>query len=313
MSDQTMTRAPRRKYSKRYIQENVQLYAIMAPVLILIAVFSYVPMYGIVMAFQDYVPGTPFLSPSADWVGLKHFTKFISSIFFDRLLRNTVLLSLYSLVFGFWVPIAFALVLNEVKNITYRRIVQTASYMPYFISMVVVAGMVMTFVGTNGIVNNIIVAFGGERSSLYTNPAAFPVVYTITGIWKSFGWNSILYLSAMSSIDPALHEAAMIDGATRPKRIWYITMPHIMPMVAMLLILAVGGMISSNMELILLLYNSAVYETADVFSTYTYRVGLVGGKFSSGTAVSLMTTVVNFVLLFAANKISNKMVGHGLW
>jgi len=303
----------KRRLSGRYVKENLELYLIMAPVLALVVIFCYIPMYGIAIAFQDYVPGMPFIGPATDWVGFHHFEKFLSSMFFPRLLGNTLLLSLYGLVFGFWVPIVFALLLNEVKSIAFKKLVQTASYMPYFISMVVVAGMVITFIGTNGIINNIIVALGGERSSLYTNPKAFPIVYTITGVWKSFGWNSILYLSAMSAIDPGLYEAAMIDGASRMRRIWHITLPHIAPTISLLLIFAVGGMLGSNMELILLLYNPATYETADVFSTYSYRVGLIGGKFSYGTAVSLFTTTVNFVLLFAANKISDMLTGNAVW
>ncbi len=287
----------------------------MLPVLVLVFIFCYIPMYGIVIAFQKYVPGRPFLSfdGSVRWVGLKYFTEFIGGKYFGRLMGNTIKLSLYNLVFGFPIPIIFALLLNEIRSARFRKFFQTASYLPYFISMVVVAGLVVSFVETNGLVNNISVALGGTRTSWRTNKAAFPVIYTITNVWKSFGFNSILYMSAITAIDTSLYESAKLDGATRLQQVWYITLPSIRPTIAIMLIMAVGGIMSSNTDLILLLYTSATYETADVIGTYIFRVGVQGGKFSQTAAIGLFATVINFILVFIANRLSNRISGTGLW
>lgn len=305
----------KKKYTQKYISENIELYSMLLPVLIFLFIFCYIPLFGLVIAFQDYTPGSPFISfdGSVKWAGLKHFTNFVSSIYFGRLFRNTILLSLYGLVFGFWIPIVFALLLNEVRRIKFKKLIQTASYMPYFISSVVVAGMVLSFLGTDGFVNNLLLIVGANQLQFSANPVLFPIVYTITNIWRSFGWNSILYLSTMSSIDPMLYESANIDGANRYHKMRYITIPQILPIIAITLILAIGGMLSSNTELILLLYKPSTYETADVIGTYVYRMGLQGGQFSFGTAVGLFTSVINFVMVFAANKISNKLTDFGLW
>jgi len=302
-------------YTKTYAKNNIQLYIIMSPVIIFLFIFSYIPMYGVIIAFQDYLPGMPFLAfdGSIKWVGLKYIKEFMSSIYFSRLFSNTILLSLYNLVFGFWIPIVFALLLNEIKRQRYKKLIQTASYMPYFISSVVVAGMVLSFVNVDGIVNNIITFFGFSRQSFNVNPNAFPVIYTITNIWKSFGWNAIIYMSSISSIDPTLYESAQLDGANRIKQMRYITIPLIMPTVAVLLIFSIGGLLDTNSELILLLYNESVYRTADVIGTYVYRVGMLGGKFSYGTAIGLFTSIINFLLLSITNIISKKISNFGLW
>ncbi len=297
------------------LRENLELYSIMLPVLLLILIFCYVPMYGIVIAFQKYVPGRPFLSfdGSTKWVGLEHFIKFFNSKYFGRLMGNTIKLSLYNLIFGFPMPILFALLLNEVRSARWRKFFQTASYLPYFVSMVVVAGLVVSFTETNGLVNNISVMLGGNRVAWRTNKAAFPVIYTITNVWKSFGFNSILYMSSITAIDTALYESAKLDGATRTQQVWYVTLPCIKSTIAIMLIMAVGGLLNSNTDLILLLYTSATYETADVIGTYIYREGIQGGKFSQTAAIGLFSTVVNFILVFGANMASNKLSGTGLW
>ena len=248
------------RIGRRRLRESGELYLIMLPVLVMIFIFFYMPMFGVVIAFQDYVPGDPFFAfdGSTKWVGLQHFKTFFSSIYFPRLLKNTLTLSLMNLAFGFWVPIAFALLLNEVTHLRYKKLVQTASYMPYFISMVVAAGMVVSFIEKDGLVNQIITLLGGDPVSFRTDPKWFPVVYTVTNIWKSFGWNSILYLSAMASIDPALYESARLDGANRWQQALHITLPMIAPTIAIMLIFAVGDIMSSNTDLILLLYNNAL-------------------------------------------------------
>ncbi|MFC5407416.1 ABC transporter permease [Cohnella soli] len=272
-------------------------------------------MYGVVIAFQDYYPGKSFLAfdGSVHWVGFQHFVDFFNGPYFSRLMRNTFMLSFYFFVFGFWVPILFSLLMNELKNGLFKKYVQTASYLPHFISNVVVAGMILSFIGSDGVVNAIIKLFGGTPISFTTEPRYFPALYTITSIWKSFGWSSILYLSAMSSIDPALYEAAKMDGANRFKQMVHITLPSIRPTIFILLIFAIGNLLSANSEFILLIYNPALYETADVIGTYLYRDGLLGGNFSSGTAVGLLISIINFTLLYMANRLSRKYSDYALW
>ncbi len=287
----------------------------MLPVLLHIFIFCYIPLYGVVIAFQDYYPGKSFLAfdGSVHWVGFKHFIDFFNGPYFSRLMRNTFMLSFYFFAFGFWVPILFSLLVNELKSGVFKKYVQTASYLPHFISNVVVAGMILSFIGSDGIVNAIIKLFGGAPISLTTEPGYFPAIYTITSIWKSFGWSSILYLSAMSSIDPHLYEAAKMDGANRFKQMVHITLPSIRPTIFILLIFAIGNLLSANSEFILLIYNPALYETADVIGTYLYRDGLLGGNFSSGTAVGLLISAINFTLLYMANRLSRKYSDYALW
>ena len=296
-------------------KEQTELMLIMLPALVLIFIFCYIPLYGIVIAFQEYIPGAPMISfdGSTRWVGLKHFIDFISSRTFPRLIRNTLVLNGLNLLFGFTIPILFALLLNEVRRPVYKKVVQTASYLPYFISTVIVAGMVLSFLDTNGIVNALRKMLGMPVKVFTMDPKAFPVIYTVTNVWKSFGWDSILYLSAMSSIDMNLYEAARMDGANRAQQMWYITLPSIKPTIMLLLIFAIGGMLGTNTDLILLLYNPATYETADVIGTYVYRDSLLGGRFSFGTAVGLFTSMLNFMLVFIANKVSAKVADYSLW
>ena len=258
-------------------------------------------------------PGAPILSERTKWVGLKYFKQFIEGRYFGRLLKNTLYLSFLNLVFGFPIPIIFSLLLNEVKNVKFKKFAQTASYLPYFISMVVVAGIVLSFIGTDGIINDIRGLFGKEPVAYNVNTSAFPVIYTVTNIWKTFGWNSILYLSSMSSIDTALYESARIDGANRLQRAIYITLPGIMPTIAIMFIMGVGGIMASNTDLILLLYNPTIYETSDVFGTYIYRDGITNGNFSLNSAVGIISSTINFLLIFIANKLSVKCTGNGMW
>ena len=306
---------PRRKRSGISAKEQMQLMLIMLPTFVLIFIFCYIPLYGILIAFQDYVPGTSILAfdGSVKWVGFKHFVDFIGSRTFPRLIRNTLVLSGLNLLFGFTTPIIFALILNEVKARGFKKVVQTASYLPYFISTVVVAGMVLSFIDTNGIINVVRKSLGLSVKAFSMDPKAFPVIYTITNVWKSFGWDSILYLSAMSSIDVNLYEAARLDGANRGQQMWHITLPAIKPTIMLLLIFAIGGVLGTNTDLILLLYNPATYDTADVIGTYVYRDSLLGGRFSFGTAVSLFTSVLNFTLVFIANTVSRKVAEYSLW
>lgn len=293
--------------------ETMQIYSLMIPVFILIFLFSYVPLYGVVIAFQDYVPGAPFLGEGVKWVGLEHFIDFIQGEYFGRLIRNTLVLSGLNLLFGFTAPILFALLMDQVGALRFKKLVQTASYMPYFISTVVVAGMVISFIDTQGIVTNILTLFGFERQNYRINPDAFPAVYTITNVWKSFGFGSILYFSTISSIDPGLYESAKLDGANRFQQVLHITLPGIKHVIAINLIMAIGGILNTNSDLILLLYTEATYNVADVIGTYTYRLGIVGGQYSYTTAAGLFMSVIGFLLTYGANKVSNRLTGMGLW
>ena len=312
---QSVARAGKKKrISRSDLIENIKLYLLASPVLIHIFIFCYIPMYGVLIAFQDYHPGDKLCSlTQSHWVGLKHFINFVTDPYFSRLIGNTVWLNILCLVFGFAAPIIFALLLNEITCSWYKKFVQTASYMPHFISSVIVVGMVFTFVNGEGIVNDFLALFGVQRSSLLVEPKAFPAIFVTTSVWKSFGWGSILYLSNITSIDPGLYESARLDGANRGQRMWYITLPHLKNLILILLIFSVGGLLSSSTDLILLLYNPAIYSTSDVIGTYVYRLGIEGGKFSQTTAINLFVTVINFALLFICNKITTKVADYGLW
>lgn len=302
----------RKKYRQDIVRENIEVWLMMLPVLVVIFIFSYIPLWGVIIAFQNYQPGSPFFDPN-NWVGLKHIRQFINSPFFSRLIINTLRLSLLQICFAFWVPIIFALFLNEVTNLRFKKVVQTCSYMPYFVSSVVVAGMVISFLDVNGLINNLLCHLGIAPYEYMTDPNSFPAIYTITTIWKDFGFGSILYFSTLSSIDPSLYEAARIDGATHMQQIWHITLPGLKAIIAIKLIMSVGSILSSNTDMILLLYNTATQKTADVIGTYVYRLGIQGGKFSYTTAVNLFMSLIGFALTSAANKISNKLTGSGLW
>lgn len=291
-----------------------QLYTLLIPAAVLIILFSYVPLYGIVIAFQDYQPGNSFLSLSnVKWVGLKHFQSYISSKFFGRTMINTIRLSLMNLVFGFTTPIIFALLLNEVRNLRYKKFVQTVSYLPYFISMVVVAGMVLSFMELNGLINNLLGMFGVPAKEYIIYPENYPWIYTFTNVWKGFGFGSILYFSTISGIDPALYESARIDGANRWQQMIHITLPSIMYIIAVQLVMQMGQILNTNTDLALLLYRSSTYSTSDTIGTYIYRIGIQGGKYSYTAAVGLFMSVIGFALTFVTNKVSNKLTGYGLW
>ena len=249
---------------------------------------------GVVIAFQDYLVGNSLfaLDGSVQWVGLKHFSRFINSIYFSRLISNTLRLSLLNLIFGFTIPIIFALLLNEIHNLKFKKFVQTASYMPYFISTVVAAGMMLSFTEVNGVVNTILGAFGIPTKEYIAFPAYYPAIYTITNVWKSFGFNSILYFSTITSIDLALYESAKIDGATRWQQMWHITLPGIKFIIAVQLVLQLGHILNTNADLALLLYRPSTYSTSDVIGTYIYREGIQGGKYSYTTAVGLFMSLI---------------------
>lgn len=295
----------------KQIKKNRYLYLIMLIPLIYYIIFHYLPMYGVIVAFKDYniVKGIM----ASDWVGFKHFQKFITDSYFWKLVRNTLLLNVYGLVWGFPLPIILAILLNELSHNKLKRIIQTVSYLPHFISTVVVCGMVVNFLSTDGLINGIIQAFGGEKIQFLMYPEYFRTIFTSTGIWQSMGWNSIIYLAALTAVDQEVVEAALIDGANRFQRIRHVTIPAIMPTISIMLIMNLGKLMNLGYEKILLLYNGSTYETADVISTYVYRRGILANDLSYATAVGLFQSVVGIILLVSANKISKKLSENSLW
>ena len=297
-----------------YLQENLELYSLFLPAAILIFIFCYIPLGGLIIAFQDYLAGNPiFAISNVRWVGLKHFQRFIKSVYFERLITNTLRLSMLNLLFGFTIPIMFALLLNEVRNLRYKKIVQTASYLPYFVSTVVAAGMMISFLEMGGVVNSVLKVFGIQPKEYIAYPNYYPAIYTITNVWKNFGFSSILYFSTISSIDPVLYESARMDGANRWQQMRHITLPGIKFIIAVQLVLKMGHILATNTDLALLLYRPSTYSTADVIGTYVYREGIRGGKYSYTTAIGLFMSVIGFMLTYITNRISNKLTGYGMW
>jgi putative aldouronate transport system permease protein len=282
------------------------------PVLLYYLVFHYIPMYGIIIAFKKFQPMKGILGSA--WVGFHYFQQFFNSVYFWRLLKNTVLLSVYSLVWGFPVPILFALLLNELKESVFKKLVQTISYLPHFISVVVIVGMVVNFTSIQGgIINQALGWFGVQPVNFLGESGWFRSIYVSSSIWQGFGWSSIIYLAAIAGIDPQLYEAAEMDGAGRLRKIWNITLPCLMPTIAILFILNVGNLMDVGFEKIILLYNPATYETADVISTFVYRQGIQQANYSYSTAIGLFNNVINLILLIGVNRLTKKLSETSLW
>ncbi|MDR2398136.1 MAG: ABC transporter permease subunit [Spirochaetaceae bacterium] len=296
---------------RKDMQRNWSLYLLVLPVILFYALFCYKPMYGALIAFKDFSPGRGFAR--SPWVGVENFVRFFNSPYFFRLLRNTFLISFYNLLFGFPAPIILALLLNEVRHITYKRLAQTITYLPHFISIIVIAGMITDFSMSTGLFNDIIEFFGGKRFPLLQTPSLYRTIYVASDVWQGVGWGTIIYLSALSGIDPQLYEAAMIDGAGRFKQLIHVTLPSITPTIVILLILRIGHLLGVGYEKTILLYNPATYETADIISTYVYRVGLLEQNWSYSTAIGIFNSAVNFSLLLLANKMSRKLSETSLW
>ncbi len=290
---------------------NRTLYVMAVPFVLYFVLFHYIPMYGALISFKDFAPARGVWD--SPWVGFKHFTEFFNSYYFGRLLRNTLVISFSSLVWGFPAPIILALLLNEVRSTFFKRTVQSLTYVPHFISIVVIAGMVIDFTQIRGVVNDLVTLFGGEKIAFLQEPKYFVPLYVITGIWQEVGWGTIIYLAALSSIDPGLYEAATIDGANRFQRLMHITFPSLLPTIMILFIMRMGAMMSVGHEKIILLYNPANYETADVINTFVYRKGLLEMSWSYSTAIGLFNSAVNFVFLIGANQISRMAKQTSLW
>ena len=293
------------------IKKNREIYIMLIPVVLYYVVFRYAPMFGNMIAFQNYKVTKGILG--SDWVGFKHFIAFFNDIFFLRVLKNTLTISVSSLLFSFPMPIIFALLLNEVKNLKFKKCVQTITYMPHFISTVIISSMILTYVAPNGVINAVIQALGFDKVPFMTDPKYFVGVYVISNIWQNLGWSSIIYISALSGIDTELYEAAAVDGANRWKQTIHITIPGILPTISIMLIMQIGSLLSVGYEKILLLYNPAIYESADVISTYVYRKGILGAEYSFSAAVGMFNSIVNFILLVFANWFSKRFQGSGLF
>ena len=291
---------------KRDWRMNKGLYLLIIPVVVYLIIFNYVPMAGIVLGFERFTPKNGVYM--SEWVGLKHFTTFFSSVFFVRVLKNTLILSLYSVIFGFPAPIIFALLLNELDNEYYKKVIQVVSYMPNFISTVVISGIIIDFVASDGVITDMLVKVGflKEAKNLLSVPQYFRTIMVLTDLWQQVGFGSILFLAALTGIDQELYEAAVIDGANRWKQTMHVTIPGIMPTVVIMLIMRIGGLMNANQEKILLLYNPLIYETSDVIGTFVYRKGLLEADYGYSTAVGLFNSVVNVILLFIANGVSRK-------
>ena len=276
------------------------------------AVFNYAPLYGLLVAFKQYRPAQGIFGSA--WVGFKWFEQFLTNPYFWRVFRNTVLLGFYNMVFGFPAPIIFALLLNEITRARYKKVVQTVTLLPHFLSMVAICSMIIGLLSpTYGAVNKMLAAFGIRPIYFMAEPGWFRTIFVATDIWQGIGFSSILYLAAIAGVDQEQYEAAMIDGANRFQRAWHITLSAIKPTICILLILSVPSLLRANFEKVLLLYNNATFEVADVISTYLYRLGLEQGQLEFSTAVGLFNAVLSFLLVLSSNKISKMLDNASLW
>ena len=303
----------RRKEILKQMKRNWLLYLFLLPGFVYIAVFHYVPIYGIQIAFKNYRYAKGIFG--SDWVGLKWFRTFLNAPSFWKLLKNTLTISLYSLVVDFPLPIMLGLILNDVENLKLKKFAQTITYMPHFISTVVLVGMISIFFSPNsGIVNTLLSYLGGSGNVYFMGDAScFPHLYVWSGVWQGMGWGSIIYMAALAGVDQELHEAAMIDGANKVKRIWYIDLPAIAPTIMIMLILRCGSIMNVGYEKVYLMQNSLNLSTSEIISTYVYKLGLVQQEFSYSAAVGLFNNVINFVILVAVNKLADKFSGASLW
>ncbi len=299
------------KRLKSDIQRNSTLYLLALPMIIFYTLFCYKPMYGAIIAFKNYQPRAGIMG--SEWVGMKYFHEFVTNPYFWRILKNTLVISISTLLFAFPAPIVLALLINELKGKMFPRVVQTLSYLPHFISLVVVCSLIKEFTAENGIINDLLAVFGAERQTMLNNPRLFVPIYVLSEIWQGIGWSSIIYLAALSGIDQAIYEAAEIDGAGRWKQMLYVTIPGIIPTVIIMLILRIGGMMNVGYEKVILLYNPAIYETSDIISTFVYRKGILERGYSYSAAVGLFNSVINCFLLVISNQFSKKIGETSLW
>lgn len=292
---------------KHDLVKNKYIYIMLIPVVLYFVVFHYIPMFGAQIAFKDFsiskgIIGSP-------WVGFKHFTSYFNSYYFERLIRNTVVLSAYNILFGFPAPILLAILINEVQNMKFKRVVQTVTYLPHFISIVIVCALLRNFFAADGIINQVF----GTNINFFMKEEMFRPLYVGSGIWQEIGWGSIVYLSAITGIDASLYEAAEMDGAGRFQKILYVTLPCIAATITVMFIMRVGRMMTVGADKVLLMYNESTYATSDIISTFVYRKGLLEQNYSYSAAVDLINSFVNCFLLVIANKMCKKISGNGLW
>lgn len=296
----------------RRLKKEYALWILIIPVIAYFVIFKYIPMYGLVIAFQDYRPGSGFFA--SPWVGMKHFKAFVEGIYFFRLIRNTLLLNVYLVLWLFPIPIIFALLLNEVKVLWFKKVVQTVSYLPYFVSTVVICGLIKSFLApSTGIINILRENLGFKSIAFLSKAKYFRTIYVISDVWVFMGWNSIIYIAAISGINPEIYEAGRIDGTNRLQAMWYITLPSIKQTIVILLIMRIGNMLSMGVQKLILLYSPATYSTADCISSYVYRSGLLNAQYSFAAAVDLFNSIINFLLLVCTNFISKKYTEVSLW
>lgn len=293
------------------MRKNWLIYLMLVPVIVYLLIFCYAPMYGVIIAFKDFKPRLGIMG--SDWVGLKYFKEFVGSVFFGRTLKNTLVLSGLNLAFGFCAPIVFAILLNEVRNIHFKKAVQTITYLPHFITTVIIASLILVFTDSDGFITQIVNSVTGHEGSLIGDKHMFRLIYVISDIWQSFGWGSIVYLAAIMGINPELYEAARIDGANKFKQILHVTLPGMLPIIVTMFIMAVGGLMNVGWEKAFLLQSPVTYDTSDIISTFVYRKGFEDMNYSYSAAVGLFNSIINLILLTAANKMSRKVNGSGLW
>jgi putative aldouronate transport system permease protein len=294
------------------IMKNVDLYIMFFPVLLYFIIFHYVPIYGLQLAFKNFIPAMGI--GGSPWVGLQNFERFFNLYNFWPLLANTLGLSAYNLAVSFPLPILVALLINELGGKHFKKFVQTVTYAPHFISVVVMVGMLYTFLSpSTGIVNILAHSLGSEPIDYMANPALFKTIYVLSEVWQHTGWASIIYLAALAGIDPLLHESAVIDGANKVQRIWYINLPGLAPTIIIMLILNVGRIMDLGFEKVLLMQNPLNLETADVISTYVYKIGILNAQYSFATAIDLFNNIINFILLVTVNKLAKRYSEMSLW
>ena len=316
MADPPLPPGPRkvrkgRRSWRRAIRRDWQLYSLAILPLLFLAIFRYLPMLGNVIAFRRFRPGGSILGEY--WVGLRYVKMFLSDPTFWDVFTNTLVLGGLTLLVCFPLPIVLALLLNEVRTRYLKRFVQSVSYLPHFLSIVIVAGMILQMTSIDGVVNQLVNALGGEPTAFIQRPEWFRTIYVSSEAWQTVGWGTILYLAALTTIDQDLYEAARIDGANRWRQTWHVTLPGIRPTMVTLLILNIGTFMAVGFEKILLIYNPLTYETADVISTYVYRVGIVSGNLSYAAAIGLFESIIGLTLVLSANFISRRTVGTSLW
>lgn len=302
----------KQRSSLRAWTRNWELYLLFLPVLAYFIIFHYIPMYGVQIAFKDFIANKGIMG--SPWVGFEHFERFFDSFYFWRIIKNTLGIGIYELIVGFPIPIILALMIHELRTGKFRKFVQTVTYMPHFLSTIVMVGMIMMFLSpASGLINVVISLFGGEPISLMTEPGWFKSIYVWSGVWQTMGWSSIIYIAALAGIDPQLHEAARVDGASRLRRIWHINLPGIAPTIIVLLILNMGSILGVGFEKVFLMQNDLNMESSDVISTNVYRSGILGAQYSFSAAVGLFNSVVNFIMLLTVNRIARKVSSSSLW